>query len=105
MISYNKFIELFNLLDDNRDIEIEIYLKDSDDIYMIVKHSNYLTFGKLNSDKIYKYNDLLELSNEKIDGICLKEDWNIIEDILIDLTFSVVDDKDKIMNIYNFDLG
>ena len=92
MITYGKFKELFNLLDSSRCPEIELYFEDTDNVYMIVKHNDYIDFGRCDSE-IRKFSNLDKLYIDEVDGVCLKRDWNKINDILIDLAFSVVDDK------------
>lgn len=103
MITYEKFKELFNLLDSSRGPEIEVYFEDTDDVYMIVKHNDYIDFGRCDS-KIRKFSNLDELYIEEVDGVCLKRDWNKINDILIDSAFSVVDDKEKLEKWYGVQL-
>jgi len=108
MITYEKFKELFDLLDSNRSPEIEIYFENTDDVYMIVKHNDYVDFGKcglyVSSDENRNFANLDELYNSEVDGICLKRDWNRISDILIDLAFSVVDDKEELEKMYGVKL-
>ena len=53
---------------------------------------------------MYKFSNIDELYNATIENMCLKRDWNKIADILIDLTFSIIEDKDEIKKIYNVDL-
>ena len=106
-ITYQKFKELFNSLDSAKNHEIAIYFSGDDNSYILIKHNNYLTFGKeyARKDKILKFNTLDDLYNSNnIYNINFKQDWNKIEDILIDMTFSVIDDKEIIKSIYNFDL-
>lgn len=108
MIAYEKFKELFDLLDSNRCPEIEIYFENTDDVYMIVKHNDYVDFGKcglcVSSDENKKFCDLDELYVSEVNGICLKRDWNRISDILIDLAFSVVSDKEELESMYEIKL-
>ena len=73
MITYGKFKELFNLLDSSRCPEIELYFEDTDNVYMIVKHNDYIDFGRCDS-KIRKFSNLDELYIEEVDGVCLKRD-------------------------------
>jgi len=74
--------------------------------YLIVKFPNCLTIGSFgcSKDEIYTFNNIDELYNTTIDNICLKDDWNSITDILIDLTFSVIDDKNIIKDLYQVSL-
>lgn len=103
MIDYKKFKELFEILDSNRAPEIEITFKNRKDNYVLIKFNNKITFG--NSLKAFDYQDIDELYNSKtVDNIILKEDWNNIEDILIDMTFSIKEDKQKIKEIYGIEI-
>lgn len=108
MITYEKFKELFDLLDGNRTPEIEIYFENTNDVYMIVKHNDYVDFGKcgisVSSDENRKFSNLDELYISEVDGVCLKRDWNKLSDILIDLAFSVVDDKEELEKMYGVSL-
>ena len=103
MIDYKKFKELFEILDSNRAPEIEIMFKNRKDRYLLIKFNNKITFG--NSLKAIDYKDIEELYNSRtVDNIILKEDWNSIEDILIDMTFSIKEDKQKIKEIYGVEV-
>lgn len=106
MITFNKFKELIEKLNSNNNSEIEVYFEDDIGIYMIINYSNYLTIGKIGCarNQLHRFNNIDELYNAKIGNMCLKKDWGKITDILIDLTFSVIDDKDEIKRIYNVDL-
>lgn len=106
VITFEKFKKLYNCLEEQRQPEIGIYFKDNKDDYMIIKYSDYLTFGRFgcNKDEIYRFNNIDELYNSTIENICLKEDWNKISDILIDLTFSVTENKDELNKQYHIDL-
>lgn len=103
MITYKKFKELFEVLDLNRGPEIEITFKNRKDSYALIKFNEKITFG--NSDKVLDYKDIDELYNSKtVDNIILKEEWDDIEDILIDMTFSINEDKEKIKEIYGVEI-
>jgi len=106
MITYDKFKEIFNKLDSSKESEIGIYFENKKKDYLIVKFPNYLTIGSFgcSKDEIYTFNNIDELYNTTIDNICLKDDWNSITDILIDLTFSVIDDKNIIKDLYQVSL-
>lgn len=103
MITYEKFKELIDALDASRGPEIEIIFKNKKDSYVLIKFNNKITFG--NSQKSFDYLDIDEVYNSKtVDNIILKEEWHNIEDILIDMTFSVNEDKAKIKEIYGVEL-
>lgn len=103
MISYKKFKELFEVLDSNRSPEIEIIFKNRKDSYVLIKFNEKITFG--NSEKAIDYKDIEEVYNSKtVDNIVLNKEWNNIEDILINMTFSVKNDKAKIKEIYGIEI-
>lgn len=105
MITYEKFKELFDRLDSNRKPEIEIYVDGVD--YILIKFENYITYGKWDlesTSEIYTFDNIDELYEADIDGICLKDNWEKVEDILIDLTFSVIDNKEELSKWYKVDL-
>lgn len=109
MISYLKFKELFDKLDSNCEPEIEVYFKNKESNYMIIKYNNYITFQRCGKKEEQsgeiKFNSLDELyNNETIDNIILKNEWNNIEDILIDCTYSVVEDKKDISELYGIEV-
>lgn len=105
MISYLKFKEIFDKLDSSRKPEIEIYFKDCNDTYVLVKDTNSVIFGKCNDGNTEKLSSLDELyTTSIINEKSLKEEWENTTDILIDMTFSVVTDKEEINRIYNVDI-
>ena len=106
MIDYNIFKKIFNII--TGEPEFEIYFKNRDDTYMIIKYNDYVTFQKCFDEQDrgeQKYKTIDDLYNSiLLDEINLKNDWNSINDILIDSSFSIVDDKDEIKRIYNINL-
>lgn len=104
MIPFEKFKELFNCLDSNRHPEIEIII--NGDSYILIKFENYISYGKdfAPINEVYKLDDIDELYETNINGICLKDNWNKVEDILIDLTFSVINNKEEINKLYHANL-
>ena len=88
MITYNEFKNFYNILDEGK--EIEIFFKNNKSC-LIVKHNNYLSYG---SNTIKKFNSL--------DDSPLKQLWNIVNDITIDFTFSLIYDKEDILKVYNY---
>ncbi len=102
MITYEKFKKLYNSLEQDRNIEIGVYFKNNIGDYLIVKFGNYLTIGRFDCDKnkILEFNDIDELYNATVENICFRNDWSKIDDILIDLTFSVVNDQEEISKVY-----
>lgn len=109
MISYIKFKEIFDNIDSNREPEIEFYFKGRKNTYMIIKYNDYITFQRCGTKEEQsgelKFESLDVLYNSRtIDNIILKEEWDKIEDILFDCTFSVVDDKENILNLYGVEI-
>lgn len=109
MISYIKFKEIFDNIDSYREPEIEIYFKDKKNTYMIIKYNNYITFQRCGTKEEQsgelKFESLDVLYNSRtIDNIILKDAWDKIENILFDCTFSVVDDKEDILNLYGVEI-
>lgn len=105
MITYLKFKEIFDSIDASMEPEIEFYFKNRKNNYMIIKYDNCVTFqrcGKIEDQSgEIKYKSLDELCNSKtIDDIILINEWDNIDDILIDCTFSVIEDKDVIYKVY-----
>ena len=106
MISFEKFKKLYNSF--SGEVEFEVCFNNTADTYMIIKYPNEVSFQKCcdkehRGEKICKSLD--ELYNSTLhDNICLKRDWNYISDIIIDATWSVVDDKDEIKRIFNITL-
>ncbi|MGN1268867.1 MAG: hypothetical protein ACI4U0_05150 [Candidatus Aphodocola sp.] len=100
MISYYEFKKIFDVLDEKRNPEIEIYFKDNDS-YILIKFESYLTYSKMSGTKedVLKFNNLNDLYESN-----LKSVWNEISDILIDMTFSVVSQKEEILKNYNLKL-
>lgn len=105
MISYQKFKEIYDKIDSNRESEIEFYFKNRKNTYMIIKYNDYVTFQRCGTAEEQSgeitFESLDELCNSQtIDNIILINEWNNIEDILFDCTFSVVADKGDIFNLY-----
>lgn len=109
MIKYLQFKEIFNKLDINREPEIEIYFKNRKYTYMIIKYNGFITFQRCGTKEEQsgeiKFSTLDELYNSTtIDDINLKREWENIEDILFDCTFSIIDDKEYILKLYGVQL-
>lgn len=108
MITYEKFRELFNMLENNRACEIEIYFTNKSNYYMLIKYQDYLTFGVCGESKnfsLYKFATLDELYNsEDIKEINLRENWQYLDDIIIDSSFSVIEDKEYLSKVYGVNL-
>lgn len=105
MISYPKFKEIFDNIDASVEPEIELCFKNKKNTYMIIKYNGYITFQRCGTDNEQsgeiKFESLDELYNTKtLDDIILKNDWNEIEDILFDRTFSIVTDYKDIAKLY-----
>ena len=105
MITYEKFKEIFDSLEAEKEPEVEISFDDRDDSYMIIKYSGYITFQRcgLSEDQSteIKFNTLDDLYNSKtIDGIVLKDEWGHIDDIVVDASFSIVNDQENFLKQY-----
>ena len=105
MINYEQFKNLFALLESGT--EIEFYLKDSFDVYMIVKQTDFIIWGKCSPQStITKFSSLDELYNAKtIDGICLKKDWKNVRDIVLHASYSVIEEKEELEKMYKINLN
>ncbi|MCI9354740.1 MAG: hypothetical protein HFE58_08055 [Firmicutes bacterium] len=100
MITYEVFRELFYMIGDEP--EFEVYFKNNSKMYMITKYKDYVTFQTSGSGEM-KYKNLDELyHSELINGICLKTDWENIEDIILwpIFDFSSPSDIEKIRKMY-----
>lgn len=109
MITYSKFKEIFDNIKSNREPEIELFFKTRKNFYMIIKYNEYITFQRCGSleeqSGEIRFNSLDELYTSKtIDDIILKDEWDNIEDILFDCTYSVVEDKEEIYNLYGVEI-
>lgn len=102
MITYEKFKELFDSLDSSRHPEIEFFFKNYKESYIMVKFENYISFGN-STIGTFEFKTLDELYNSNINGLCLKNDWHKINDIYVDMTFSVKD-KNEIKRQYGVEL-
>ena len=91
MITFNEFKEIFDSLDATN--EPEIALEFENESYILVKHIDKLTFGKNNTNKVYEFKDINHLWSSDVNGFKLRDNWDRIEDILLDLTFSVKERK------------
>jgi len=104
MIEYKEFKKIYDTL--SGEPEFEIKFKNNENKYMIIKYKNYVSFqrcGIKNGSGEYKCLDLDHLYNsELIDKIVLKENWNLIEDIVIDEIYSIVNNKEEINEYLKF---
>ena len=111
-VSYEKFIEVFNVVP--REPEFEFYFDHIKDSYMLIKYAHKVSFQRCGySDEMIKeyglpadsrgsgevfYNSFEELyATKSVDGICLRDKWDNITDIVVDGSFSLsVDDIEEI---------
>ena len=91
MITFIEFKEIFDSLDATN--EPEIALEFENESYILVKHIDKLTFGKNNTNEVYEFKDLNHLWSSDVNGFKLRDNWYRIEDIFLDLTFSVKERK------------
>ena len=106
MIDFEKFKKLYESIPGEP--EFEVCFNNTTDTYMIIKYPNEVSFQKC-CDKEHRgeiiCRSLDELYSSILhDRICLKKDWNDISDIIIDATWSIVDDKNEIKRIFNISL-
>lgn len=103
MISFEIFKKLYESI--QGEVEFEVCFNNTTDTYMIIKYPNDVSFQKC-CDKEHRGEIICRSLDELYglilhDNICLKRDWNNISDIIIDATWSVVDDKNEIKRIFN----
>ena len=106
MINFERFKKIYDSIPGEH--EFEVCFNNTKDTYMIIKYSTDVSFQKC-CDKEHRGEiiccSLDELYNSILhDNICLKKDWNNINDIIIDATWSIVDDKNEIKRIFNITL-
>ncbi len=91
MISFEEFTGLYNAA--QGEPEFELYFSDNEKSYMIIKYDDHVSFQRGGFDDgsgEYDYPTLEELYHvESVDGICLKDKWNIIETIIADGTYDL----------------
>ena len=95
MVSYPEFKIIFNAIDGEP--ECEIYFKDTDVTYMIIKYDGYVSFQRcgyvVEGSGEFKYSSLDDLYHSVlVDEICLEKDWDKIETIVIDGAFDLAYD-------------
>lgn len=92
MISFETFFKCFDLLSY---CEIELIFDNTNETYMIVKYEDYVTFARCGEEsEEIPFKSFDELASTKtIDSLLLKEDWGRIKDIIIDGSFSYLEDK------------
>lgn len=92
MISYDNFKTFFEKLENGKEIEI---IFSNGKSYLLVKYDGYITYGINSCDsEANTYNNL--------DNTLLKNNWSKVKDIIIDFAFSLINDKEDILNVYNF---
>ena len=106
MIDFESFKKIYNGISGEH--EFEVCFNNTTDTYMIIKYPNEVSFQKC-CDKEHR-GEIICCSLDELyssilhDNICLKRDWNYISDIIVDATWSVVDDKNEIKRIFNITL-
>ncbi len=104
MITYVKFKKIYDNIGSYKELEIEFYFKNRKNSYMIIRYNDYITFQRCGTEEEgsgeIKFKSLDVLYNSQtIDNIVLKDEWDNIEDILFN-GFSVIADKEEILNLY-----
>lgn len=103
MIDFERFKKIYESIPGEH--EFELCFNNTNDTYMIIKYLNDVSFQKC-CDKEHRgeiiCHSLYELYNSILhDDICLKRDWNNINDIIIDAAWSVIDNIEEIERIFN----
>lgn len=98
MINYLNFKEIFNRI--KSPTEIGITFINRKEKYMIIKYDGYITFQRMgNIDEQsgeIRFDSLDDLyKTQTIDNIVLKNEWDNIEDIIIDDWISYKNDPDE----------
>lgn len=108
MITYQVFKRIFDAY--NGEPECEIYFNKTETTNMIIKYDNCVTFqrcGVEDGSGEIEYRDLDTLYHSVlIDGICLENDWDSIETIVIDSAFDLAfpDEIEKLKVWYELDI-
>ncbi len=114
IITYEKFIEIFNFMPFNS--EYEFYFTNTQNTYNVNKYKNEISFQRCGypdemikvgwcadyrgSEEVF-YNNFEELyATKSVDGVCLKEEWENISDIIVNNSFSLVSDIDELIEVY-----
>ncbi len=96
--TYEHFKAIFNKI--NGEPEYELYFKNRPATYMIIRYDDRVTFqrcGFEDGSGEIPFNNLDELYNSKtVDGVCLKDEWCDIEEILLNSTYDLYHDMDEI---------
>lgn len=91
MLNYNNFKTFFEKIGNDKELALDFY---NGDTYLLVKHNNYISYG------IYSPNSEITTCKD-LDELPLKDQWNNIKDITLDFAFSLVNDKEEILKIYD----
>lgn len=87
MIGFEEFSQVFGSA--QGEPEFEIYFKDLEKTYMIIKYDDHVSFQSDVSGEV-NYPSLLELyQTVSVDGICLKDKWNDIDTIIAEAMFDL----------------
>lgn len=97
MITYETFYEIFDLV--SGEPEFELFFRNTNETYMIIKYENCVSFQRCGAQgdgsREFIYKNLDELYHSRlIDGICLNESWETIEDIILDAIFDMASSSD-----------
>ena len=91
MISFEDFSKLFDSIPGEP--EFEILFRGVKAKYMIIKYDDHVSFqrcGVNDGSGEYDYPSLQELYQAvTVDGICLKDSWDTIENIIADSSFDL----------------
>lgn len=97
MISYDKFQELFLSLLGEYEINFV-----NEECYMLTNYGDYITlfheFRDNEKEQLFKFNNLDEVC---IENVKLKDIWSFIYDIIVNGTFSILEELEYIYERYN----
>lgn len=113
-ISYEEFVKVLDFLPSEP--EFEFYFKERKDTYSLVKYNDSVSFCRCGySDEMIKagwnanyrgskeeyFSSFEELYNATVvDGVCLRNEWNNIETIVVNNTFHLPEELNDLYVVY-----
>lgn len=97
MITYQQFKDFINSISGGTEPEIEFYFKNIDKTYMLILYKDVITFQECGISKeiiSVEYKNFDDFANSnKVCGFKLNENWDKVEDIILNGSFSLIYDK------------